>query len=133
MKAIPIPERANDIGNMAGSAPGANFRMARCATTNVANIPKGTVRLSRVTPPSWLSATIAKSSMTSGAATQRRSSSLFLLVIGYSPRSESLEFRAFSALLVSELVFDPELRAVLLASEELEASEAALLLEGLLS
>ena len=89
--------------------------------------------MSRVTPPSWLSATIAKSSMTSGAATQRRSSSLFLLVIDYSPRSESLEFRAFAALLVSELVFDPELRAVLLASEELEASEAALLLEGLLS
>ena len=41
-KAMPVPDSAKARGRMAGSAPGANLRTARCAITNAAKMPAGT-------------------------------------------------------------------------------------------
>ena len=84
MKAMPMPESANEMGRIAGSAPGASFRMAKWATTKVANMPRGTVRLSSVTWSPPFMATMANSNMTSGAAMHRSSSSVLRRVMSYS-------------------------------------------------
>ena len=45
--AMPMPERPNVMGKMAGSAFFARKRVAMCATTNAANRPRGAVSDSR--------------------------------------------------------------------------------------
>ena len=42
---MPMPESANTMGRMAGSAPGASTRTAMCAAANAAKSPSGTARV----------------------------------------------------------------------------------------
>ena len=46
--AMPMPDSAKEMGRMAGSAPGANRRTARCAMTKATKMPRGTPRVLKV-------------------------------------------------------------------------------------
>ena len=47
-KAMPMPESRKTMGRIAGSAPGANLRVATCARANDAVSPMGTARVVRL-------------------------------------------------------------------------------------
>ena len=81
MKAIPMPESANEIGRMAGSASGASMRVAICATMKAPKMPIGTPRVCMLSACPSLIASIANIKMTSGDAMSSKMSSMLRLVM----------------------------------------------------
>ncbi len=85
MKAMPMPESANDMGSSAGSAPGASLRTAKWATTKAAKMPMGTDRESKPTVCPSRMAMVTNRSATIGAASRSRMSSMLRRVMGRYP------------------------------------------------
>ena len=80
-KAMPMPESANEIGRMAGSASGASMRVAIWATTKAPKMPIGTPRVCMSSACPSLIASIANIKMTSGDAMSSKMSSMLRLVM----------------------------------------------------
>ena len=58
-KVMPMPDSANTIGKIAGSAPGAKMRTAICAAAKAAKRPSGTARVWNVSAVPVLTTNIA--------------------------------------------------------------------------
>ena len=84
-KAMPMPDSAYANGRIAGSAPGANLRTARCDMANATKMPMGVPSVSTVGVPPLFTMSMANGRMTIGVATSNRISSILRLDITHHP------------------------------------------------